>query len=141
MTDRDYHVNLKWDILGTKEQNGVDYGKFETRDYRPYDYESIMQYRTENGLEVLQPKLEFLTRDATNNLSFYDIAQITTAYRCTEKCINPPKCENGGFLNFKCECFCPRGLTGKTCESVENAEVCGGIVNLILGKEITKFPK
>lgn len=36
--------------------------------------------------------------------------------------MNPPKCQNGGFLNFQCICKCPEGLEGDTCESVINVE-------------------
>ena len=43
-TDRDNHLNMRWDILGMSKQGGANYGKFDTRDYYPYDYESIMQY-------------------------------------------------------------------------------------------------
>lgn len=43
-TDRDNHLNMRWDILGMSRQGGANYGKFDTRDYYPYDYESIMHY-------------------------------------------------------------------------------------------------
>lgn len=43
-----------------------------------------------------------------------------------EKCVNPPECKNGGFLNSDCKCNCPYGLTGDNCDSVINS---GGNVN------------
>lgn len=36
-----------------------------------------------------------------------------------EHCTDPPECQNGGILNFKCKCMCPEGLAGETCETVE----------------------
>jgi hypothetical protein len=41
--DRDKHVSVTWDILGKQPTNG-DYGKFRTRNFNPYDYESILHY-------------------------------------------------------------------------------------------------
>ena len=43
-TDRDNHLNMRWDVLGMGQQGGANYGKFSTRDLTPYDYESIMHY-------------------------------------------------------------------------------------------------
>ncbi|XP_076102513.1 uncharacterized protein LOC143071805 isoform X2 [Mytilus galloprovincialis] len=135
-TDRDHHLNMRWDILGQSTKGGANYGKMDTRNYNPYDYESVMQYGAGSGMEVLQPELKFLTYYGSD-LSYYDIKDITDAYRCTDKCVNPPKCQNGGFLNFQCICKCPEGLEGDTCESVINVEVCGGIIDIYPGQETT----
>ena len=43
-TDRDHHLNMRWDILGQSTKGGANYGKMDTRNYNPYDYESVMQY-------------------------------------------------------------------------------------------------
>lgn len=43
-TDRDQHVYFDWDVFGWGSQGGANYGKMETRDYNPYDYESIEHY-------------------------------------------------------------------------------------------------
>ncbi|VDI58582.1 Hypothetical predicted protein [Mytilus galloprovincialis] len=39
-----------------------------------------------------------------------------------------PKCENGGFVDHNCECFCPPSLKGDLCQTVETSSACGGIV-------------
>lgn len=36
----------------------------------------------------------------------------------TGNCVNPPNCDNGGYLNQYCQCQCPSGLTGIACGSV-----------------------
>ncbi|CAC5376686.1 PLG [Mytilus coruscus] len=135
-TDRDNHLNMRWDILGESTKGDANYGKMDSRNYNPYDYESVMQYGAGSGMEVLQPELKFLT-DYGSDLSYYDIKDITDAYRCTDKCVNPPNCQNGGFLNFQCICKCPEGLVGDICESVINEKVCGGIVDIKPGEETT----
>ena len=51
-------------------------------------------------------------------LSFLDIQMANAAYKCSEKCAKKVRCENGGFLNHECKCFCPDGLTGPFCEAL-----------------------
>ncbi|XP_061169172.1 blastula protease 10-like [Saccostrea echinata] len=52
-------------------------------------------------------------------------------------CNNPPTCENGGFLNHNCGCYCPSGLIGSTCNTVQSSSGCGGIITLSSGVEQT----
>ncbi|CAC5376663.1 PLG [Mytilus coruscus] len=132
-TDRDDHVFIDYSQIGVKPGDG-NYGKFNTRDLNPYDYESIEHYSLKKGFEALQPDLGFLASYGSG-FSFYDIADITNAYKCTENCMNPPECKNGGFINFECKCHCPYGLTGDNCDSVINSGVCGGIIDLIPGEK------
>lgn len=40
----------------------------------------------------------------------------------TEECSSPPVCENGGFVNFLCQCVCPTGLTGATCTQIDGSK-------------------
>lgn len=43
-------------------------------------------------------------------------------YQSKEKChSNDIKCENGGFVNKNCECFCPRDFYGKRCEKIQES--------------------
>uniref|UniRef100_K1QVG7 Uncharacterized protein n=1 Tax=Magallana gigas TaxID=29159 RepID=K1QVG7_MAGGI len=51
-------------------------------------------------------------------------------------CKDPPKCTNGGFVNHKCECYCPRGYKGKTCETVISDGDCGGMLDVPPGKDV-----
>ncbi|VDI82640.1 apolipoprotein(a) [Mytilus galloprovincialis] len=138
-TDRDDHVYIDYNQMGVGKGD-ANYGKFNTRDLNPYDYESIMHYSLKKGFEALQPDLGFLASYGSG-LSFYDIADITDAYKCAEKCVNPPECKNGGFLNSDCKCNCPYGLTGDNCDSVINSGVCGGIIDIVPGeKEVIRSP-
>uniref|UniRef100_K1Q971 Plasminogen n=1 Tax=Magallana gigas TaxID=29159 RepID=K1Q971_MAGGI len=51
-------------------------------------------------------------------------------------CKDPPECINGGFINHDCVCYCPRGYTGKTCETVITDNDCGGMVDVPPGKDV-----
>lgn len=42
----------------------------------------------------------------------------------TEDCSEPPVCENGGFVDFQCQCLCPEGLKGPTCTETEGSKKC-----------------
>jgi hypothetical protein len=55
-------------------------------------------------------------RDA---LSFLDIELANAAYKCSAKCPQKKVCQNGGFMNHRCECFCPQYLSGPYCENLE----------------------
>lgn len=35
----------------------------------------------------------------------------------SEKCSNPPSCQNDGFLTSACSCQCPQSISGIYCES------------------------
>nr|XP_034321865.1 blastula protease 10 isoform X2 [Crassostrea gigas] len=89
-------------------------------------------------MELRDKLLEFLPA-MTRNLSFYDVAEITKAYLCTDHCTSVPTCENGGFVHKGCECLCPKGLKGQRCEEADTDSGCGGIITLAAGesREIT----
>jgi hypothetical protein len=83
----------------------------------PYDLFSIMHYGKGNGvLKSIDPNRNYLMGQRVG-LSFLDIQLANNAYQCSIKC---PRidCKNEGFLNHKCECFCPDGVEGKLCEKV-----------------------
>ncbi|XP_063438022.1 uncharacterized protein LOC134719029 isoform X1 [Mytilus trossulus] len=136
--DRDDYIRiLKENVTSGNEFN---FDKKKTSDTQPYDAESVMQYSlysfgkeigntTLKTMEFVDKNLEFLA-DLDAGLDFYDVADITDAYQCAAHCkgSSRPKCENGGFVDHNCECFCPSGLKGDNCQAVETSQVCGGIV-------------
>ncbi|VDH92906.1 Hypothetical predicted protein [Mytilus galloprovincialis] len=109
-----------------------------TNNHNPYDQHSVLQYslssfstsNQKKSMYLTDSKLNFLT-EQTRNLTFYDIQDITDTYQCTKDCSEPPVCENGGFVDFQCQCLCPEGLKGPTCTETEGN--CGGIVDLTVG--------
>ncbi|CAC5402731.1 unnamed protein product [Mytilus coruscus] len=136
--DRDNYIRiLKGNVEEGREHN---FDKHNTSDTRPYDAESVMQYnlyafgkpignRKAKTIEFIDKDLEFLA-DLDAGLDFYDVADITDAYQCAAHCkgSSRPKCENGGFVDHNCKCFCPSGLKGGNCQTVETSSACGGIV-------------
>ncbi|XP_076084499.1 MAM and LDL-receptor class A domain-containing protein 1-like isoform X1 [Mytilus galloprovincialis] len=139
--DRDNYITIEWPNV-KKGRNNNNMVKANTQDNNPYDAESAMQYSlyafSTNGKKTIQFKdqrLEFLA-DSADGLEFYDIQDVTDAYKCTDHCTNIPNCQNGGFLNFQCTCTCPDVLTGTICEgTVSNSQTCGGVINLAAGEE------
>ncbi|CAC5397285.1 unnamed protein product [Mytilus coruscus] len=77
-------------------------------------------------MELVDKNLEFLA-DLDAGLDFYDVADITDAYQCAAHCKGStrPKCENGGFIDHNCKCFCPPGLNRDNCQTVETSLACG----------------
>ncbi|XP_076090335.1 enteropeptidase-like [Mytilus galloprovincialis] len=77
---------------------------------------------------------EFLAGTATT-LSFYDIADVTAAYKCTDSCVSPPTCQHGGFVDQNCSCACPPDLTGTVCQQLDQSSSnCGGTINIAGGE-------
>lgn len=33
-------------------------------------------------------------------------------------CTSPPVCQNGGYVNANCQCTCPEGFSGVSCETI-----------------------
>ncbi|CAG2238657.1 unnamed protein product [Mytilus edulis] len=146
-SDRDKYVTIVWPNVqpqwnGYAYVNNTNMEKENTQDNNPYDAESSMQYSlyafSTNGKQTIKFKdqrLEFLA-DSADGLEFYDIQDVTDAYKCTDHCTNRPNCKNGGFVNFQCTCTCPEHLTGVSCEqTVSNSQTCGGVINLGVGEE------
>ncbi|XP_052085404.1 MAM and LDL-receptor class A domain-containing protein 1-like isoform X2 [Mytilus californianus] len=146
-SDRDNYVTIEWPNV-QQRWNGLTWvrnnnmEKYNTQDNNPYDAESSMQYSlfafSTNGKQTIKFKdqrLEFLA-DSADGLEFYDIQDVTDAYKCADHCTNRPNCQNGGFVNFQCTCTCPEHLTGATCEqTVSNSQTCGGVITLGVGEE------
>ncbi|XP_076109608.1 MAM and LDL-receptor class A domain-containing protein 1-like isoform X3 [Mytilus galloprovincialis] len=146
-SDRDGYVSIAWPNVkpvwnGQAYVRNNNMAKSNTQDNNPYDAESSMQYSlyafSNNGQKTIlfkDQRLEFLA-DSAEGLEFYDIQDVTDAYKCTDHCTNKPNCQNGGFVNFQCTCTCPDVLTGTTCEqTVSNSQTCGGVINLAAGEE------
>ncbi|XP_071131722.1 MAM and LDL-receptor class A domain-containing protein 1-like isoform X4 [Mytilus edulis] len=146
-SDRDGYVSIAWPNVrpswnGQAYVQNINMAKSNTQDNNPYDAESSMQYSlyafSNNGQKTIlfkDQRLEFLANSA-DGLEFYDIQDVTDAYKCTDHCTNKPNCQNGGFVNFQCTCTCPDVLTGAICEqTVSNSQTCGGVINLAAGEE------
>ncbi|XP_021350862.1 MAM and LDL-receptor class A domain-containing protein 1-like isoform X1 [Mizuhopecten yessoensis] len=143
-SDRDNYVTMLWDnIRGGRGNNNM--AKDNTLDNNNYDHESVLQYSlwafNSNGkptMEFTDRRLDFLANSA-NGLTFYDIKDITDAYQCTRNC--PLKlCENGGFLDHTCACYCPDGLKGDRCQLVDTDSNCGGIIDVSGGPATITSP-
>ncbi|XP_066962439.1 blastula protease 10-like [Macrobrachium rosenbergii] len=57
-------------------------------------------------------------------LSFYDKKFVNIHYRCISKWLSScgrtkDPCENGGYTGSDCECVCPPGTAGKSCQNVQ----------------------
>ncbi|XP_063405763.1 MAM and LDL-receptor class A domain-containing protein 1-like [Mytilus trossulus] len=146
-SDRDNYVTIEWPNVqpqwnGYAYVNNTNMVKENTQDNNPYDAESSMQYSlyafSTNGKQTIKFKdqrLEFLA-DSADGLEFYDIQDVTDAYKCTDHCTNRPNCQNGGFVNYQCTCTCPEHLNGVSCEqTVSNSHTCGGVISLGAGEE------
>ncbi|KAJ8297604.1 hypothetical protein KUTeg_024135 [Tegillarca granosa] len=44
-------------------------------------------------------------------------------------------CKNRGFVDHKCNCYCPEGLKGDDCNTIASND-CGGIIDLVPGKKV-----
>lgn len=133
-SDRDQYVTVHWEHVLEGEEN-QNLAKEDTENHNiPYDYSSLMHYSVyafskdgEKTLEYKNSDYEFLGL-RENTLSFYDIEDITKAYKCTWECAER-ECQNAGYLDHTCSCRCPEYLQGFTCEKV-STENCGGIITL-----------
>ncbi|XP_052706401.1 uncharacterized protein LOC128181881 [Crassostrea angulata] len=142
-SDRDEYIRMIKENLKENIDNG-NMAKTSTFDFNAYDYESIMQYSLWAFSKTGGQSMEFLDRDleflagtgAGEGLDFYDVKDITVNYKCAAHCTDPPGCVNGGFVNHDCVCYCPRGYTGETCETVITDDGCGGMIEVPLGKDV-----
>ncbi|VDI73259.1 Hypothetical predicted protein [Mytilus galloprovincialis] len=102
-SDRDGYVSIAWPNVrqswnGQAYVQNINMAKSNTQDNNPYDAESSMQYSlyafSNNGQKTIlfkDQRLEFLA-DSAEGLEFYDIQDVTDAYKCTETC--------GGVINL-----------------------------------------
>nr|XP_034328673.1 zinc metalloproteinase dpy-31-like isoform X2 [Crassostrea gigas] len=138
--DRDNYIKILKENIENPEDNMVNYEKHNTANELPYDVESVLQYDlralTKNNLptmELFDTSLEFLINSA-QTMTFYDVAEITKNQQCTDHC-PAVGCENGGFQTFKCNCMCPSGLSGPSCENLDSSNGCGEIITLNAGEQ------
>ena len=133
-SDRDRYVTVHWEhVLGGEGNQNLAKEDTENHDV-PYDYSSLMHYSAfafskdkEKTLEYKNTDYEFLGL-RENILSFYDIEDITKAYKCAHAC-NETECRNAGYMDMTCSCRCPDYLQGPTCEEVVTGG-CGGVIEL-----------
>lgn len=141
-SDRDSKIELYGDNISGGGLNNVNFRRMTTRNSYPYDISSVLQYsltsfavdRSRPTMRSKDPRLAFLADKATG-LMYYDAKEITKVYSCTQNCVNPPNCDNGGYLNQNCQCQCPAGLTGSDCRSVVSSPGCGGVISLSANEE------
>lgn len=141
-SDRDSKIELYGDNISGGGLNNVNFRRMTTRNSYPYDISSVLQYsltsfavdRSRPTMRSKDPRLAFLADKATG-LMYYDAKEITKVYSCTQNCVNPPNCDNGGYLNQNCQCQCPAGLTGNDCRSVVSSPGCGGVISLSANEE------
>ncbi|CAM1322343.1 Uncharacterised protein g8061 [Pycnogonum litorale] len=138
-SDRDQYIKVLYKniIKGYKyafnKQQDDDYGI-------PYDYTSIMHYRTDGFSKRPRYLMTIATKDPTNEYliasrkepSFRDIKLINLMYKCNAHCKKRILCKNEGYLDTKCRCKCRQGTSGKRCErqyaDYYPPNSCGGIV-------------
>eukprot|EP00105_Crassostrea_gigas_P014799 XP_011431595.1 PREDICTED: MAM and LDL-receptor class A domain-containing protein 1-like [Crassostrea gigas] len=141
-SDRDSKIELYGDNISGGGLNNVNFRRMTTRNSYPYDISSVLQYsltsfavdRSRPTMRSKDPRLAFLADKATG-LMYYDAKEITKVYSCTQNCVNPPNCDNGGYLNQNCQCQCPAGLTANDCRSVVSSPGCGGVISLSANEE------
>ncbi|XP_033726709.1 MAM and LDL-receptor class A domain-containing protein 1-like [Pecten maximus] len=145
--DRDKYVTMLWDNIKNGRDN-ANMKKWDTEDVNPYDYESILQYYLTDfaksagtySMRFNDTALEVLAGSA-DELTFYDVKDITDAYGCTENCgTDIPTCENGGFIDHSCSCLCPATLSGDDCSQVPTDTGCGGIIDVTSGPQTITSP-
>lgn len=108
----------------------------------PYDHGSAMHYSAlgfsidgvHKTMETTQPGYQ-KTIGQREQLSFYDIAIINSAYNCEKACGNLRlPCGHGGYNHPKfCDkCLCPDGFGGRFCQHNEDSQGarCGGMIDL-----------
>ncbi|XP_071178786.1 blastula protease 10-like isoform X2 [Mytilus edulis] len=138
--DRDNYMTVVFDNI----EEGTDNFNFQlanTSDIYPFDPASDLMYdiysfsiNDDKTLVFHDWRQEFLAGKGTG-FSFYDIADVTAAYGCTDSCVSPPTCQHGGFVDKNCSCACPGDLTGTVCQQLKQSSFnCGGTVNISGGE-------
>jgi Astacin (Peptidase family M12A) len=117
--DRNKHIKINYKLIEKGFESQYDIMESPQPGYYgvQYDLFSIMHYSSQgNVLEALDPKRTFLMGQRVG-LSFLDTKLANIAYKCSEKC-HSVQCQNEGFLDQYCKCYCPDGFTGQLCETV-----------------------
>ncbi|ESO86849.1 hypothetical protein LOTGIDRAFT_220390 [Lottia gigantea] len=135
--DRDEHVTINFaNVAPSMKANFLKYGYDHVRTDEPYDVGSIMHYgptflSRDGQSETISPKQRALTgfMGQRKALSFLDIKTANELYQCNAHCSVKPICLNAGFVNERCRCSCPFGVSGKLCETVASSSTgCGGVL-------------
>ncbi|XP_063448281.1 protein SpAN-like [Mytilus trossulus] len=137
--DRDNYMTVVMENI--EEGQDTNFELSYTKDISPFDPASDLMYGiysfSTNGDKIIKFhdwRQEFLAGTGTG-FSFYDIADVTDAYGCTDWCDSPPTCQHGGFVDKNCSCACPPDLTGTVCQQLKQSNFnCGGTVNISGGK-------
>ncbi|XP_064639272.1 uncharacterized protein LOC135494889 [Lineus longissimus] len=122
-------------------------------DQVPYDVSSFLHknkfglYQNKTGTKVkLQPLFPMLQHEKYDNLgmgarlaregnylSFRDVKTLSSHFECenVDSLCALTDCDNGGYVDASCECICPRGLNGTTCQMVAKKNLlpstCGNV--------------
>ncbi|XP_065925089.1 neurogenic locus notch homolog protein 1 isoform X2 [Magallana gigas] len=140
---RKYFVKINWENIQSAYNDQYALSA-QTKNNEVYDYASILQYHltafTSNGkntMTIPDQDLEYLISNFKSGFSFYDMAEVNQVYSCPSASCTV-SCQNEGFRmqavdKTTCECQCPSGLKGTTCEELDTDADCGKIINLSNG--------
>nr|XP_034320305.1 blastula protease 10 [Crassostrea gigas] len=140
---RKYFVKINWENIRSNYNDQYALSA-QTKNNEVYDYASILQYHltafTSNGkatMTIPDRDLEYLISNYKSGFSYYDVAEVNKAYGCVSASCTV-SCQNEGFRmqavdQSTCECQCPSGLKGATCEELDTDADCGRIINLSNG--------
>ncbi|XP_071157171.1 uncharacterized protein [Mytilus edulis] len=137
--DRNNYMTVDMDNI--QDGRGANFYIRQTSIDSPFDPASNVMYGiyafTKNGdkTEIFHDWRQEFLAGTGKTLSFYDVADVTAAYGCTDSCVSPPTCQHGGFVDKTCSCSCPAVLMGTVCQQLDPSTAnCGGIINIIGGQ-------
>lgn len=135
-SDRDQHIQIvNGNIIPGKENNFQKYSNKKVDTYNlTYDIGSLMHYSDkaysrdgESKTIVARDTLVQSWMGQRDGPSFLDIKLANEAYKCDRRCRTNFVCQNGGFIGPNCNCICPYGISGFTCDEVaKSTPNCGG---------------
>ncbi|VDH95869.1 Hypothetical predicted protein [Mytilus galloprovincialis] len=141
MARKDRNNYMTVDMDNVIKGAGSNFYVRQTSDITPFDPASDVMYGvysfSKNGdkTEFFHDWRQEFLAGTGKTLSFYDIADVTAAYGCTDSCVSPPTCQHGGFIDQTCSCACPPDLTGTVCQQLDQSSSnCGGTVNIAGGE-------
>ena len=123
-TDRDNFVTVLWSNIVSGAENNFQIATSSSALGVPYDLSSLMHYGgfsfSSNGFPTIATKDIALSGQIGNRagLTHRDKHLANLMYTCADDCSCPPICLNGGYLSSGCECACPPGTSGATCETI-----------------------
>ncbi|XP_071151679.1 protein SpAN-like, partial [Mytilus edulis] len=141
MARKDRNNYMTVDMDNVIKGAGSNFYVRQTSDITPFDPASDVMYGvysfSKNGdkTEIFHDWRQEFLAGTGKTLSFYDIADVTAAYGCTDSCVSPPTCQHGGFIDQTCSCACPPDLTGTVCQQLDQSSSnCGGTINIADGE-------